>query len=82
MRGHLLRLRDPDAVHDLAPGQGEPWLSHRVRERLALAAPMVMAHRFVDGQPAPTLAELPQAPGVPARVLQRVVDILSQQGCW
>jgi membrane protein len=57
-------------------GSGEPRLSNRVRERLALSVMNRVASRFVAGQPAPSLPEFTQLLRVPMHVLSTVVTAL------
>ncbi|OGB34330.1 MAG: ribonuclease BN [Burkholderiales bacterium RIFCSPLOWO2_12_FULL_61_40] len=58
---------------------GEPRLSNRVRERLALSIMSLMAGRFVAGERALSLGEFTHLLGVPTHVLSRVFNEL--QGC-
>ena len=55
---------------------GEPRLSNRVRERLALSIMTRVAHRFLTGQPAISLPEFTQQLRVPMHVLSTVVKAL------
>jgi len=57
---------------------GEPRLSNRMRERLALSATSLIASRFLAGQRMPSLAEFTQRLGVPMHTLQRVLDALER----
>ena len=57
-------------------GSGEPRLSNRVRERLALSLMSRVASRFVAGQPAISLPEFTQQLRVPMHVLSTVVTAL------
>jgi len=57
-------------------GSGEPRLSNRVRERLALSVMSRVAGRFVAGQPAISLREFTQLLRVPMHVLSTVVTAL------
>ena len=57
-------------------GSGEPRLSHRVRERLALAVMTHVASRFVTGQAAISLPEFIQQLRVPLHVLNGVITAL------
>ncbi len=57
-------------------GSGEPRLSNRVRERLALSVMSSVASRFVAGQPAISLPEFTQQLRVPMHVLSTVVNAL------
>ena len=67
-------------------GGGEPRLSNRVRERLALSLMSRVASRFLAGQPAISLQEFTQQLRVPMHVLSTVVtalqdsDLLQQTG--
>jgi membrane protein len=60
----------------LYQGSGEPRLSNRVRERLALSVMSQVAGRFVAGQPAISLQEFTQRLRVPMHVLSTVVTAL------
>jgi membrane protein len=55
---------------------GEPRLSNRVRERLALSAMSLVATRFLAGHAAPSQADFTRALGVPSHVLSAVLDAL------
>jgi membrane protein len=57
-------------------GSGEPRLSNRVRERLALSLMSRVASRFVAGQPAISLPEFTRLLRVPMHVLSTVVNAL------
>jgi membrane protein len=59
---------------------GEPRLSNRMRERVALSAMTLVAQRFVTGERAPAQAEFTQALGVPMHALQAVLDSLEGAG--
>jgi membrane protein len=61
-------------------GTGEPRLSNRMRERLALAAMSLVAGRFLIGERQPTLPEFTRMLGVPMHVLQTVLDALERRG--
>lgn len=61
-------------------GAGEPRLSNRMRERLALSAMDLVARRFVTGEAPPSLPEFTRLLGVPMHVLQTVLDALEQRG--
>lgn len=58
---------------------GEPRLSNRMRERLALSAMSLIAGRFLAGQRMPSLAELTRLLGVPTHALQTVLDALERR---
>lgn len=58
---------------------GEPRLSNRMRERLALSAMCEIARRFLAGVPAPSQAELAQRLSVPIHALLVVLDALEQR---
>ena len=55
---------------------GEPRLSNRVRERLALSAMTLVAERFLTGQAAPSHTDFTRALGVPSHVLGVVLEAL------
>ncbi len=57
---------------------GEPYLSNRMREHLALSAMSLIARRFVGGEPPLALDELTHRLGVPLNVLQIVLDALER----
>jgi membrane protein len=57
-------------------GSGEPRLSNRVRERLALSVMNLIARRFVAGERAPSQPEFTQLLGVPMHVLNTVLEAL------
>jgi membrane protein len=57
-------------------GSGEPRLSNRMRERLALSAMHLVAARFLAGERAPELGEFTRLLGVPGHVLDTVLDAL------
>jgi membrane protein len=59
---------------------GEPRLSNRMRERVALAAMTLVAQRFMSTAPAPSHAELARLLGVPSHVLQTVLESLEGSG--
>ena len=61
-------------------GGGEPQLSARLRERLALAALSAVAARFLEGTRAPTLAGLARELGVPFHPLAGVMEALESGG--
>ncbi|WP_418318355.1 YhjD/YihY/BrkB family envelope integrity protein [Piscinibacter sakaiensis] len=60
----------------LYAGGGEPRLSNRVRERLALSVMSLAAGRFQRGEPAPALHDFTRAFGVPSHSMLVVVDAL------
>ena len=62
-------------------GAGEPRLSNRVRERLALSVMSLVAERFIGGERAASLPEFTRLLGVPMHVLERVLDALEQPSC-
>jgi len=57
---------------------GEPRLSNRMRERLALSVISLVACRFSAGERAPSLPEMGHQLGVPVHALQVVLDALVQ----
>ncbi|MBX3605665.1 MAG: YihY family inner membrane protein [Piscinibacter sp.] len=59
---------------------GEPRLSNRMRERTALAAAALVAQRFAQGSPLPSLVELTRELGVPSHVLTTVLEALERGG--
>jgi membrane protein len=58
---------------------GEPQLSIRMRERLALSAMSLVAGRFLAGERMPSLSELARLLGAPMRPLQSVLDALERR---
>ena len=60
-------------------GAGEPRLSNRVRERLALSVMSLVTQRFVGGERAASLPAFTQVLGVPMHVLERVLEALEQR---
>ena len=58
---------------------GEPRLSNRMRERLALSAMTLVASRFVAGERAPSLTEFIGLLDMPRHVLLTVLDALESQ---
>lgn len=58
---------------------GEPRLSNRMRERLALWVTSLIAGRFLGGERAPSLAEFARLLGVPMHSLQVVLDALERR---
>ncbi len=59
---------------------GEPRLSNRMRERLALSAMELVARRFIHGDTAPSLLDFIQQLRVPGHVLMVVLDALERKG--
>lgn len=59
---------------------GEPYLSNRTRERLALGAMSLVAGNFLGGRPPPSINELAQELCVPAHILALVVDTIERRG--
>jgi membrane protein len=57
---------------------GEPYLSNRMREHLALSAMGLVARRFVAGESPLPLEELTRELGVPLNALQIVLDALER----
>ena len=57
---------------------GEPRLSNRMRERLALAAMGMVAGRFLAGERMPSLDEFTRRFGVPMHALQTVLGALER----
>ena len=55
---------------------GEPRLSNRMRERLALSVMSLIAGRFLAGDPMPSLPELTRLLRMPTHVLQTVLEAL------
>ncbi|MBK9021653.1 MAG: YihY family inner membrane protein [Sulfuritalea sp.] len=58
---------------------GEPRLSNRMRERLALSVASLIAARFVGGERMPSLTEFARLFGVPLHSLQVVLDALERR---
>ncbi|MEO8411615.1 MAG: YhjD/YihY/BrkB family envelope integrity protein, partial [Propionivibrio sp.] len=58
---------------------GEPRLSNRMRERLALSAMSLVTGRFVAGEPTPSLAEFTHLLGIPMHALQAILQALEQK---
>ena len=58
---------------------GEPRLSNRMRERLALSLMSLVAGRFLAGERMPSLSEFARLLGVPMHVLQAVLDALERR---
>ena len=61
-------------------GAGEPRLSNRVRERLALSAMHLTVARFLAGEPAPSQDDFTRMMGVPMHVLTVVLEALQEDG--
>jgi membrane protein len=59
---------------------GEPRLSNRMRERLALAVMSLIAQHHRDGRPAWTLLQLAQHLNVPGHAMRAVLSALHQSG--
>jgi membrane protein len=60
--------------------QGEPRLSNRMRERVALMLMYLIGTAYKDGAAAWTFSDLTQRLGVPTYALQRVLEALQQGG--
>jgi membrane protein len=60
--------------------QGEPRLSNRMRERVALILMHLIGKAYLDGAPPWTFSDLTQRLGVPTYALQRVLEALEQGG--
>jgi membrane protein len=63
----------------LYTGGGEPRLSNRMRERLALSVMNLVAGRFLSGERMPTLPEFTRRLGMPMHALQLVLDVLESR---
>ncbi|MEF8724273.1 MAG: YihY/virulence factor BrkB family protein [Candidatus Accumulibacter delftensis] len=63
----------------LYAGAGEPRLSNRMRERLALATMTLVAGRFVAGEAMPSLNEFIRLLRMPRYLLQTVLDALESE---
>lgn len=59
---------------------GEPRLSNRMRERLALVIMGRIGEHFITGQPAWTLQQLTQTLGLPMHAVQVVLEALENRG--
>ena len=70
-------LQHPEYLYALP---GEPRLSNRMRERLALAIAGLVASHFVHGRPPWTPQQLTQHLGVPMHAVDVVVDALAGSG--
>jgi membrane protein len=64
----------------LVAQSGEPRLSNRMRERVALAIMGRIGEHFLSGQPAWTLQQLTQVLGVPMHAVQAVLEALEGRG--
>ena len=58
---------------------GEPRLSNRMRERLALSVMSLVAGRFLAGERMPSLVEFTRLLGVPMHALHVVLDALESR---
>jgi membrane protein len=63
----------------LIPEAGEPYLSNRVREHLALGVMSLVARRFAEGEPALSTEALASRLGMPLAAVQAVVDTLERE---
>ncbi len=59
---------------------GEPRLSNRMRERLALSMMELVARRFIHGEAAPSQLDFSRKLRVPGHVLMVVLDALERKG--
>jgi membrane protein len=59
---------------------GEPRLSNRMRERLALAVMSLVAGRYLEGRPPWTLQQLTERLRVPMHAVELVLDALARGG--
>jgi membrane protein len=64
----------------LIAGSGDPRLSNRMREHLALGLIAMLAGRFHSGMPPLPADELPHRLGVPSQALQEILDELESHG--
>lgn len=64
----------------LVPEAGEPRLSNRMRERLAVLLMITIVRRHLNGDPPPTGEDLVQILGVPAYAVDLMLDALQQGG--
>jgi len=64
----------------ILPQSGEPRMSNRMRERVALAVLSLIAQHHHEGRPAWTLARLSQRLGVPLHGMQTVLGALRAGG--
>ena len=69
-------LQNPEYLY---LGTGEPRLSNRLRERLALALMDLVVRRFDAGEAAPSQSEFTRVLGVPQHVLNTVLDALRER---
>ncbi len=60
-------------------GDGEPRLSNRMRERLALSVMSLVAGRFLTGKRGPSRSEFTRLFGVPMHALHTVLDALERR---
>jgi membrane protein len=67
-------LQHPEYLYALP---GEPQLSNRMRERLALAVATLVAGHFIDGRPPWTAQQLAQHLGVPMHAVDATLDALT-----
>ena len=63
----------------LYAGDGEPRLSNRMRERLALSVMSLVAARFLAGEHAPSQSEFTRLLGVPTHALQTLLEALERR---
>jgi membrane protein len=70
-------LQHPEYLYEMP---GEPQLSNRMRERLALAVMHLVGSNFVQGRPPWTLRELTQRLAIPMHSINAVVDALANGG--
>jgi membrane protein len=64
----------------LVPQPGEPGLSNRMRERIALMLMYLVAGTYQHGGPACTRSRLAERLGVPGHAVQAVLDALERDG--
>jgi membrane protein len=64
----------------IVPEGGEPRLSNRMRERLALAIMSLVTGSFLAGQEGWTMSRLTQTLGVPMHAVDQVLDALQRAG--
>jgi len=70
-------LQHPEYLYAMP---GEPRLSNRMRERLALAVMSHVASNFVSGRPGWTLQQLTERLGIPMHAVSVVLDALETSG--
>ncbi|MEO8303988.1 MAG: YihY/virulence factor BrkB family protein [Betaproteobacteria bacterium] len=70
-------LQNPDYLYAMP---GEPRLSNRMRERLALAIMNLIGSHFVQGRPPWTLGQLTQRLAIPMHSVNVAVEALAQAG--